>query len=136
MMTKIRSLILFFVAIVALLAIFARYQPSGSATIFRSDDRLVVRATPVYIRATGTRCRAQTLGDQLRFEDDAPAASATNDEFTIHLRFAYTAPSSLPAGWPAGNWCDTLNTRILAAAKREAGRFNASDLLDRRRTAG
>lgn len=135
-MTKVRSLILLSVVIVALAAIFVRYQPSGSATIFRSGDRVVVRTMPLYIRASGTRCRAQILGDQLRFEDDAPAASATNDEFTVHLRFAYTPPSELPAGWPAGSWCDSLGARADAEARRASARFNVTDLLDRRRSTG
>ena len=120
--------------VIALAALLLRVQPSGTATVFRSGQHVTTRATPLFVRLPGApSCRAKTIGDRLSFESDAPAVSATNDEFAVHVRFAYTPPSSLPADWPAGNWCESLEKRVRVLAAASASRFTASDLIDRRR---
>ena len=121
-------------AAIGMVALLVRLQPSGTATVFRSGQRIIVRETPIYVRAIGTAgCRVKTIGDRLTFEADEPATSATNDEFTIHVRFAYTGPPSVSIRWPAGEWCNSLTERVAAAIKRAAAGSTPSDLFDRRR---
>lgn len=122
------------VAMIGLTAYLFRVQPSGTATIFRSGQRLVTRARPLYIRVLGAAsCRVKTSGDRLAFEADAPAISATNDEFPVHVRFTYTSPPVVPANWPAGDWCSSLSTRVATGVARAAAQYTADDFLDRPR---
>jgi len=120
--------------VVALAAFFFRLQPAGTATIFRGGQRVVVRTTPVYVRAIGAApCRVKSVGDRLTFDDDVPATSANSDEFSLHIRFTYLVPPSLPADWPAGDWCQSLHARVRAVAGRASMRSTVADLLERRR---
>src|ERR1700726_4203184 len=99
--------------VVALAAFLIRLQPSGSATIFRSAQRVVVRTTPVYVRALGAvACRVKMVDDRLSFDDDQPSTSASGHEFSLHVRFTYLPPPSLPDDWPAGDWCQSLHARV------------------------
>ncbi len=124
-------------AVACLAALFIRFQPSGSAMVFRSGEQVIVRATPIYVRALGAAgCRVKTIGDRLAFDADEPATSATNDEVTIHVRFTYIAPAAVPSRWPSGDWCSSLTSRVAAAAARAAAKSTTSDLLDRRRQTG
>src|SRR5881397_3455372 len=105
-----RSVVIAFVVLIVIgfAAFLVRVQPSGTATIFRSGSRVIVRTTPLYVRAIGTAaCRVAVVGDRLLFDADLP-----NDAFSVHVRCTYTAPPSVPAGWPAGDWCTTLSQRI------------------------
>jgi Tfp pilus assembly protein PilF len=131
-----RSAILLLAAaiVVELAALLIRVQPAGSATIFRSGRRVVVRTTPIYVRAIGAvPCRVKRAGDRLSFDDDEPSTSASNDEFSLHVRFSYLVPPFLPAEWPAGDWCQSLHARVRAIAGRASMRTSVADLLDRRR---
>src|SRR5437660_683373 len=123
-----RNLIVFIAVLAAILAaaFLFRVQPSGTATVFRSGSRVIVRTTPLYVRAIGaTSCHAPMIGDRLVFEGDVP-----NDQFTTHIRFTYTTPPSVPANWPDGDWCTSLATRIRVPA------MPLLDLLDHRRESG
>ena len=121
-MRKLLALIAI-VVVAALALMFFRWQPRGTATVFRSGSRVIVRTTPLYIRAAGAPlCRVPMIGDALAFDGDVPS-----EAFSVHVRFAYTPPPSLPAGWPAGDWCTSLAQRIVIPP------VAIDDLLDRRR---
>src|SRR5947209_7191490 len=95
-----RSVVIAFVVLIVIgfAAFLVRVQRSGTATIFRSRSRLIVRTTPLYVRAIGAAaCHVPMIGERLLFDADVPS-----DPFTVHVRFTYAAPPSVPAGWPAG----------------------------------
>src|SRR5437870_3570473 len=85
-------------------AFLIRVQPAHTATVFRQGENLTIRATPLYVRSIGAAaCRVAMIGDRLAFESDVPATSASNDEISMHIRFTYVAPRTLPQKWPAGD---------------------------------
>jgi len=103
-----------------------RWQPSGSATIYRGGSRVIARTTPLYVREIGaSKCHVPMIGDRFSFEGEAPG-----DGFTVHVRFTYTIPPLLPANWPAGDWCTSLAHRIAIPS------VPLLDLLDHRRGSG
>src|SRR2546428_4081516 len=123
-----RKLVVFIavLAVIVIAAFLFRVQPSGTATVFRSGSRVIVRTTPLYVRAIGAAsCRVPMIGDRRVFEGDVPS-----DQFTTHIRFTYSAPPSLPANWPDGDWCTSLASRIHVPA------MPTLDLLDHRRESG
>jgi len=115
---------IFVVAAIAFVALFVRVQPSGVATVFRNGSHVVARTSRVYVRASGNECSVPMIGDRFAFSGDAPATSASNDEFSVHIRFTYTTTQ----------WCDSLREHVDAAAAET--RASAADLLDHRREAG
>ena len=108
------------------IALFFRFQPRHTATVFRSGQRVIVRSTPLYVRIPGTsQCRVPMIGDLLAFEGNADA-----DAFTVHVRFNYSPPTTLPERWPGGDWCQSL------ARSLRVPEVPAIDVLDHRRDAG
>jgi Flp pilus assembly protein TadD len=126
------------IVLAALLATFVRIQPQGQATVFRNDGSLAVRMTPVYLRPLpgGERCRATTADGRLTFDGNAVGITATGDEFPLRVRFTYDAPASLPAGWPAGDWCASLSAQVAAVARAASHDESVDALLTDRRAAG
>jgi tetratricopeptide (TPR) repeat protein len=123
---------------VALIAGFLRVQPRGVATVFRTGDELTFRDAPVYFRPaiSESRCRVTTISGTPAFEDNLIARSSTYDEFPLRVRLTYQVPPSLPAGWPRGDWCSSLHSRVAAAVGRWSITTTADELLDGRRSAG
>ena len=123
-----RNVTLLLAAVALLLGVlfFFRVQPAHTATVFRSASRVVVRRTPLYVRIPGTpQCRVPMIGDRLAFEGNVPG-----DGLTIHVRFTYVAPATLPDQWPEGDWCESLSQRV------RAPELSTIDALDHRREAG
>jgi tetratricopeptide (TPR) repeat protein len=113
-------------AVIGAALLLLRIQPSGTATIYRSGSRLMVRTTPLYVRTIGAAaCRVPMAGDRFAFEGDAPG-----DAYNVHVRFTYNAPPLLPDRWPDGDWCTSLARRIHIPA------VPPNDVLDRRRETG
>ncbi len=111
---------------------FIRIQPSGVATVFRDGARIVVRTTPVFLRASGVACRVPLLGGHPSFVADVPATSATNDEFTVHVRFT---DGVVPASSPASEtWCEAMRAQVADAVVTASAKITATALFDRRRS--
>ncbi|HJT15936.1 MAG TPA: alkaline phosphatase family protein [Thermoanaerobaculia bacterium] len=118
-------------AIVVLLIVLAcallfQLQPSGTATIYRSESRIIARTTPLFVRVIGApACHVPMIGDRFVFDGSVPA-----EQFTAHVRFTYSVPPDLPGDWPAGDWCTSLARSIHVPG------VPLGDLLDNRREAG
>jgi type I phosphodiesterase/nucleotide pyrophosphatase/tetratricopeptide repeat protein len=107
-------------------AIMFRVQPPRTATVFRDRSRVAVRRTPIYVRIPGaSACRVPIIGERLAFE-----GNAEGDHFTVHVRFTYSPPTTLPDRWPGGDWCQSLARRIRVPA------VSTIDVLDHRRESG
>ena len=122
------------IAIASVALLLCRLQPRGTATVFRSGERIIVRTAPLYARVIGARvCRVRTIHEHLAFDAEAPAASRAGDAFTTHVRFTYLPPALLGRGWAAGDWCSLLETRVAADVTRQTIRYSASDFLEHQR---
>jgi len=120
------SIVIIVVVVASAAAFLFRFQGRNTATVFRSGPRVVVRRTPLYVRVPGTpQCRVPMIGDRLVFEGNVPG-----DGLTVHIRFTYVAPATVPDRWPDGDWCESLARRIRLPA------VSTIDVLDRRRAAG
>src|SRR2546421_4051774 len=132
-MSRIVLLVAVIVFTIAAL-VLCRVQPSATATIFRRDGHIAVRKTPLYMRVIGAAaCHAPLISDGVAFDAEVPAASAKDDELTIRIRFTYAPPPTLPRGWPAGDWCTSLATRVSDVAARSTRAHDVADFLDRHR---
>jgi Flp pilus assembly protein TadD len=136
-----RSKLLFAAAaaiVVAALAASIRFQPRGNATVFRAGRSVMVRAMPIYLRPLmrGEPCRVSATDGQFAFDGIAVGATATGDEFPLHVRFTYIPPPSLPKNWPAGDWCVSLASEVAAIARTASHGETADALLADRRASG
>ncbi len=121
-----------FAVVLALAAFLIRIQPAGTATIFRSGERLAVRNTRVYSRVPGAiQCRARSIAGRLAFDSSMPVVSATDDELPVRVRFTYKAPRTVPIRRGAGDWCSLLAAHTGAVVSRASSQYSATDLLDR-----
>lgn len=113
---------------------FVRVQPRGSASIFRSGDRIAVRRQPVYLRPlrSDSRCHATTVGDRLQYDSNTIGVSATADELPVRVRFAYLPPANVPAAWPDGDWCNALDQMVAAHIAGWSRNETIESLMDRR----
>src|SRR3954467_7092823 len=122
----------------ALSATFIRVQAAGCAMVFRRGSSVVVRSRRIYLRplASGARCCTKTSDGRLAFDDSVIATTATADEVPLHVRFTYDPPATLPAGWPAGDWCGSLRARIEAIASTASRVETVESFIADRRAAG
>lgn len=126
------------VALAILAALFVRVQPSGQASVFRRGRSLSTRTSTIYLRPLlgGQRCRAAAFDGHLLFDSNLTGVTATSDEVPLRVRFTYDPPETVAAGWPEGDWCGSLATRLQAYASQAAGRETVATLLADRRSAG
>lgn len=124
------------VFIVAIVASVVRIQPPTTATLIRSDGSIAVRTTPLFLRASGTPCRASTIDGRPLFDQTLAGRTASLDEIRMRVRFTYSPPARLPAGWPSGDWCQSLRARTLAAVERATASLTQEILLTNLRGAG
>ncbi len=135
-MRKTVAAILVIILLAALVVLTVRLQPRATATLFRNGEHIVVRSSPLFLRSPGSSCRARLVEGRLLFQETLPTRTATLDEITLRLRFTYAAPDHLPPGWPEGDWCRSLQTRVSAAVDRATATITHEDLLKDRRAAG
>jgi tetratricopeptide (TPR) repeat protein len=118
-------------------ALFVRVQPAGRATLFRDGRTVAVRTRQIYLRPlTGLRCSAARTEGRFSFDASFDGVTATGDEFPLRVRFGYDPPDSLPADWPAGDWCRSLSKEVAAIAGSASNQETADILLADRRAAG
>lgn len=122
--------------ILAILAAVVRIQPPATATMIRNGESLVVRNTPLFLRAGGASCRVATIEGRPVFDQTLTGRTATMDEIRVRVRFTYSPPARLPSGWPGGDWCQSLHARVAAAAERATASLTHADLLANLRAAG
>lgn len=116
-------------------AAFIRVQPAHTITVFRKGASVIARRTPLFIRpitSDGT-CRVATVGDAALHVSTPRITTRTGDELNLQVRVLYTPPGGVPAGWPAGDWCRSLETRIGRAAETWAAATTADAILADRR---
>ncbi|MEO6259390.1 MAG: alkaline phosphatase family protein [Thermoanaerobaculia bacterium] len=122
--------------ILAILASVVRIQPPGTATLIRNEDSLVLRATPLFLRARGVACRAATIEGRPSFDQTLTGRTATMDEIRLRVRFTYSPPARLPSGWPGGDWCQSLQARVATAVERATAALTHAEVLADLRLAG
>jgi tetratricopeptide (TPR) repeat protein len=125
------ALVILIIAIVATL-LFVHHQPSGSITVFGNGRQLVTRTTPIYIAARGR----DVCVTRPEFDQTLTATSTTHDEIPARVRFGYTVPQMIPAGWGDSDWCGSLRRRIERTVSQASSGIPASEYLDQRRAAG
>jgi tetratricopeptide (TPR) repeat protein len=126
-------------AIAALLlgtaAVFVRVQPPQTITLFRNGSSVVSRRMLLFIRPLTSEgaCRASTMGDAALHVSTSVVRTRTGDELDLPIRVLYRPPAAVPNGWPAGDWCASLEARIARAATTWAAGTSADAILADRR---
>ena len=114
-MTRRRlSLVLILAALLLVLAAFVIVQPSSSARVVRYGRDVVVYKHRIGLRTAfgGTSCFVPIQGTSLYFSKTISVLTKSGDRFEIPVRFLYNAPTKLPANWPDGDWCTSLEQWI------------------------
>ncbi|MDQ3281204.1 MAG: alkaline phosphatase family protein [Acidobacteriota bacterium] len=102
-----------FLAIAAALFFTLRIQPAGSARIIRTDDGLRVIASRIgFAPLRARQCIAPFADGFARFDRNYAVEDAGGETIPVGIRFDYAVPSRLPAQWPDGDWCSSLQTRV------------------------
>src|SRR5687768_11178598 len=111
-MKRIVALAIAVLAIVAVLLLTVRIQPSGNARIVRRGDALRVIPNRVgFAMPGGQPCIAPFANGLVRFDRVIDAEDAGGESIGVGVRFDYTVPARVPASWPAGDWCTSLGQR-------------------------
>jgi Tfp pilus assembly protein PilF len=110
-MTK-RTVSLALIAAALLLSVAAllMVQPSSSARVLRDGPDIVVYKHRLGLRTTfrGSSCFAPVQGTNLYFAKTLSIITKSGDRFEIPVRFLYDPPARMPADWPDGDWCTSL----------------------------
>ncbi len=126
-MTKRRLLLLIILVVALLIAgAFVTVQPAGRARVVRDGRALSVSPHRLGLRRFGgSTCFVPVSGANLVFAKKL-------DMQSVDVRFAYQPPAEVPASWPEGDWCSSLEAWIEQRLARAAG---TSDLLSNPRQA-
>ncbi|HSP15493.1 MAG TPA: alkaline phosphatase family protein [Thermoanaerobaculia bacterium] len=100
-----RSLVVAAIVAAALIALlFIRVQPPDKARVVRRGSTIAVASGRIaFVVPGGQPCMAPRRGDQLFFRRTQHAG-----DLDLNVNFAYDPPRTLPATWPAGDWCSSL----------------------------
>lgn len=136
-MKRTLLLVAFATLILAVLVVHFSYQPRGEARVIRNGDgvRLIagrVGFAPLYL---GRGCLVSG-GERLAFDHAMNGRTAANDSVELDIAFQYAPPASLPAGWPDGEWCTSLETFARTSVERWLLAFDRDELLGDSRAAG
>jgi len=122
-----------FLAIAALLLalMMLRVQPSGRATVYRRQANVISRQGMLFVRPLQAAdvCHAATNEGAILFASPFNVRTSGGDEVALDIRGRYDAPRAVPADWPAGDWCGSLEARIAASASAWASRVPAEVLI-------
>ena len=124
-------------AIVAVLFVFVRIQPAGSARIVRNGDALRVVANRVgFVLPGGKACIAPFANELARFDRVMEIEDGGGETISVAIRFDYTVPDRIPASWPATDWCSSLGTKVESIARSWMARADVETLRRDPRRAG
>jgi Tfp pilus assembly protein PilF len=112
------------ILIVVVLAAALTLQPAGQARVIRIGRAVSVQKGPIGLRTTfgGSPCFVPLQGSDLFFKQTVAVETKTGDTVSVPVSFLYEPPANLPADWPEGDWCASLNAfvqRRLALALRD-----------------
>jgi Flp pilus assembly protein TadD len=117
-MKRIAAVAIAVLAIAAFLFVFVRIQPAGRARIVRSGDAVRVLSHRIgFVTPGGAPCLAPFAHGLARFDRELKIEDAGGATIAVAIRFDYAVPDRVPASWPAGDWCASLDARVAANAK-------------------
>lgn len=121
------SLLLALLALIPLLTI----QPAGMARVTRSRNRVFVGEHRVAWRARfGRSCLVPLQSGRLYFNRPIEVASKGGDAVGVRTAFLYDPPGTLPAPWPAGDWCESLHEWVRQRLTLAVREFPAERILE------
>jgi Flp pilus assembly protein TadD len=109
---------------IALAVALITLQPAGQARVTRNGNSVTVQKGRIGLRTSfgGKPCFAPIAGSDLYLKRTIEAESRAGDSVTVPVSFLYEPPATLPADWPDGDWCSSLNAFVqqrLTKALRE-----------------
>ena len=127
MTTRRLSLTLIALVPVLIAGALLTINPAGHARVVRSGRTLSVSMHRIGMRRFGgSTCFVPVSGANLVFAKKL-------DMQGVDVRFVYQPPAEVPASWPEGDWCSSLETWVEERLARAVG---APDLLSNPREAG
>jgi Flp pilus assembly protein TadD len=110
-MTRTSSLALIAIAVVLLLVAFLAIQPPSSARVVRHGRDVDVYKHRIAWRTPfgGRSCFVPLEGTHLYFKKTLSVPAKSGESFDVPLSFLYEAPAKVPADWPDGDWCTSLD---------------------------
>src|SRR5688500_1820067 len=105
-------------AVLAALLLVVRVQPAGSALVARRGDSVrSVAGRIAVLMPGGQRCVTPVTGGRARFDRTYAIEDAGGETIQFAVRFDYAFPRHIPAGWPSGTWCSSLDARVAESVK-------------------
>ncbi len=129
-------------AVAALLALVLigwslRLQEKGTSRILRSGSELRVLDGRFGFAASGSQgCVLPGNSTALQFRAPVKLVVREGIGLDAEVAFAYPAPRSADASWPAGTWCGALRTRVGEIVARASRSMSIEAVLSDRRAAG
>ncbi|HEX3069228.1 MAG TPA: alkaline phosphatase family protein [Thermoanaerobaculia bacterium] len=122
---------------IALAAALITIQPAGQARITRNGNSVTVQRGRIALRTAfgGKPCFVPIEGSNLYFKQTLAAGSKTGDAVSVPVSFLYEPPSTLPAEWPDGDWCSSLNVFVQQRLAKALQELPADALIEHNREA-
>lgn len=123
--------------VAGLIAVLITLQPAGQARITRNGESVTVWKGRIGLRTAfgGKSCFVPVEGSSLYFKQTIAAESRAGDIVSIPVSFLYEPPSTLPADWPDGDWCSSLNAFVQQRLTRALHELPAEALVENNREA-
>ncbi|HVR43165.1 MAG TPA: alkaline phosphatase family protein [Thermoanaerobaculia bacterium] len=126
------------ILLLAVILVHVRIQPSGRARVIRDGGSVRVVSSrigwaPPYL---GAPCTAGYDEGRLIFDETLEGRTAEGEPFSVQVAFRYGVPSTLPAGWPEGSWCESLEEVVRATVFSRLLGIDRDELLADPRAAG
>ena len=130
-MTKRTVSLALITATILLLDAFLMVQPSSSARVVRHGRDVAVYKHRLGFRSMsgGESCFVPLQGTSLYFAKTLSISAKSGDRFEIPVRFLYEVPAQLPANWPRGEWCSSLEQWLGARMTLALGDVSSDRLL-------
>jgi tetratricopeptide (TPR) repeat protein len=121
---------------IALAAALITLQPTGQSRVTRNGNSVAVQKARIGLRTLGGKpCFVPIERNDLYFKQTIAAQTAGGDVVSVPVSFLYEPPSTLPADWPDGDWCSSLNAFVQQRLNTALRALPADALIEHNREA-
>ena len=137
MRRNVLILLVLVLLVIALTAALTTLQPAGQARVTRNGKSVTVQEGRIGLRTAlgGKPCFVPIEGSDLYFKQTIAAESRAGDIVSVPVSFLYEPPSTLPADWPDGDWCSSLNAFVQQRLTKALRGLPADALIENNRDA-
>jgi Flp pilus assembly protein TadD len=112
-------------------ALFLHVQPAGQGRVLRRADSLTLLPGRVgfAFRFGVQECLVPLAAGRPFYRHFFPATARDGSSVDAVVSFTYDLPFVVPTGWPAGDWCSSLDRRAQQAVAESVAALTLDDVL-------